>query len=163
MPILPPLRSPRRRGRRPPRRCEEEGRRAIPLLPKYPRPSLTKPLDLGVESLSPHPQWECHKHNQRSSVRQLRDTMDTNRDTMDTTAAIVMRQSTVFGIFVPYHMTHTRQRKRPNILDSHPASASYSALTTSCRNTKPQSEASAGDSSFRPSRWIRTLSSSMGN
>ena len=43
--------------------------------------------------------------------------MDTNRDTMNTTAAIVMRQSTVFGTFAPYHITHTRQSERPNILD----------------------------------------------
>ena len=46
-----------------------------------------------------------------------------------------MRQSTEIGTFAPYHITHTPQRERPNILDSHPASASYSALTTSRAGT----------------------------
>ena len=50
------LRSPWRRGRRPPQQCEEQGRRAIPLPPKYPRLSLTKPPDLGGgEPVSPPP------------------------------------------------------------------------------------------------------------
>ena len=105
-------------GRRRPRKCEEDGRRAVPLPPKYPRPSLTKPLDLdGGEPFSPPPVGVPKKKNQRSSVRQSRDRMDTTRDTMDTTAAIVMRQSTVFVTFATYHITHTRQSERPNILD----------------------------------------------
>ena len=105
VPVLPP----RRRGRGPPRRCEEEGRRAIPLPPKYPRPSLTKPLDLGVESLSPHPQWECKK------------------------------QPTLNKLPLQYH-GHNRHNCHETKQCSEP---SLHITSRTCRNTKPESEASA--------------------
>ena len=57
------LRSTQRNRRCTRRGCEEEGQRAIPLPPKKPRLTLGWLLDLGVESLSPHPQGNTQPSN----------------------------------------------------------------------------------------------------
>ena len=114
----------------------------VPILPppKSPRPSMTKPLDLGGgEPFSPLPVGVPKK--KKTNAHQC-----VNRETpWPRTAAIVMRQSTVFGTFAPYHITHTRQRERPNILDSFTQQVPHTAHHHStCRNTKPRKAPSAG-------------------